>query len=490
MKSTSIYEDIAARTGGDIYIGVVGPVRSGKSTFIKRFMETSVIPNIKDPAEAERAKDELPQSAGGKTVMTVEPKFVPEKAVTVDAGAAHARVRMVDCVGYMAEGAEGATEGGEARMVSTPWSKEPMPFEEAAELGTEKVISDHATVAVLVTTDGTVGDLPREAYVAAEERCAAKLKSAGVPFVTVLNSSAPESEEAEALAVSLEDKYRAPAALISCTDLDKADAEQILNMLTFEFPVRELTFTFPDWTATLPDDHHLKTDLIAAVKRIAAETRRLSDAGCIKMPDGADPKISASTVDVSLGDGAATVRVTLDDSLFYDVIGELTSFTATDRAELLSKLIELSGVRREYEKYREAIRDAETKGYGIVMPAVEEMELDEPVIVKRDGAYGVRLRASAPSVHLIKANIETELSPVVGSEAQSEELVGYLLSEFGNDASRIWESNIFGKSIYDLVNEGLHSKLNNMPEDARGRLGETLSRIINEGSEGLICIIL
>lgn len=489
MKSTSIYEDIAKRTGGDVYIGVVGPVRTGKSTFIKKFMEAAVIPNIKDESERARALDELPQAAGGKTIMTTEPKFIPERAVTVDVGAAHARVRMVDCVGYVVDGAEGVTEEGEARMVMTPWSEEALPFERAAEFGTKKVITEHSTVAVLVTTDGSIGDIPRDSYIPAEERCASELKEYEVPFVIVLNSAEPDSERAESLAMSLEEKYRAPVALISAPSLDRTDADQILGMLTFEFPIREITFQIPDWTSSLPDDHHLRLEIKDAVAKIAESTHRLSDASCIKL-DGDDGRLSASAYDVSLGDGTALVKLTVDDGLFYDVIGELTSFTAKSRAELLSKLISLSDMEREFEKYREAIEDVERIGYGIVTPSVSEMELEEPVIVKQNGSWGVKLRAKAPSVHLIKADIETEIRPVVGTEQQSEELVGHLLSEFEADASAIWDSGIFGKTISDLVNEGLHTKLNNMPEDARVRLSETLSRIINEGSEGLICIIL
>ncbi|MBR0303065.1 MAG: stage IV sporulation protein A, partial [Clostridia bacterium] len=477
MRNTSIYEDIAKRTGGDIYVGVVGPVRSGKSTFIKRFMDAAVIPNIADEAERTRAQDELPQAAGGKTIMTTEPKFIPEKAVTVEVGSSHARVRMVDCVGYLVDGAEGVTEDGGARMVMTPWSEEAMPFEEAAEYGTRKVIAEHSTVAVLVTTDGTIGDIPRESYVPAEERCVAELKAAGVPFVIVLNSASPESEDAEGLALGLEEKYQSPVALISCAALDRADADQILSMLTFEFPVREIDVMIPDWTVTLPEEHRVRGAVISAVREIACGVSRLSDASAIKLTEDPECKMSASAYDVSLGDGRVMVRLTVDDALFYKVIGELTSFTASDRGELLGRLIELSDMQSEFEKFRGAIADVERCGYGIVMPSVSEMELDEPEPVKKDGAYGVRLRASAPSIHLIRANIETELSPIVGSESRSEELVGNLLSEFENDASRIWESNIFGKSLYDLVNEGLHAKLTNMPEDARGRLSEVLSRI-------------
>ncbi len=490
MKSTGIYEDIAKRTGGDIYIGVVGPVRTGKSTFIKKFMDVAVIPNIKDENERARALDELPQAAGGKTIMTAEPKFIPEHSVNIDVGAAHARVRMVDCVGYVVEGAEGTTEDGAARMVSTPWSEEAMPFEEAAEFGTGKVITEHSTVAVLVTTDGTIGDIPRDSYIPAEERCVAELKEYGVPFVIVLNSSEPESERAEALALSLEEKYSIPVALISCAALDRTDADGILGMLTFEFPIRELTFTLPDWMASLPDEHRLKRLILDEVRGAAEATRRLADAGTIKVAPPDAPGISAGEADISLGEGKATIKIELDDSLFYEVIGEMTSFNAGGRAELLQKLVELSEMQGEFEKYRDAIADVERLGYGIVMPGVFEMELEEPEIVKQNGSYGVRLRASAPSVHLIKADIKTELRPLVGTEQQSEELVKSLLADFEGDRSAIWDSNIFGKSLYDLVNEGLHSKLTNMPEDARHRLSETLSKIINEGSQGLICIIL
>ncbi len=490
MKSTSIYEDIAERTGGDIYIGVVGPVRSGKSSFIKKFMESAVLPNIEGEAERARAKDELPQSAGGKTIMTSEPKFVPEKAVELSLGAAHAKFRMVDCVGFMVDGAEGMSEDGRERMVMTPWGDEPMPFTQAAEFGTEKVINEHSTLAVLVTTDGTIGELQRDSYIPAEERCVAELKETSTPFVIVLNSAEPESERAEALALSLEEKYSSPVALVSCVDLDRTDAEQILGMLTFEFPVREMRFELPDWSAVLPDGHPLREEITDGIRQIAKNTSKLSEASCIKTPEEMREGVGISVTDVSLGDGVSSFRVTFDDSLYYGVIREMTRFSVSGRAELLEKLIELASAEEELSKYRDAIDEVERVGYGIVMPTVSEMELDEPEIVKDGTSYGVRLRAVAPSIHLIKADIETEISPVVGTEQQSEELVKYLLSEFENDASQIWESNIFGKSLYDLVNEGLHTKLNNMPLDARGRLAETLSKIINDGSRGLICIIL
>ena len=485
-----IYDEIAKRTGGDVYIGVVGPVRSGKSTFIKKFMELSVIPNIEGAAEAERARDELPQSAGGVTVMTSEPKFVPERAVPVSVGGTTARVRFADCVGYVVEGAEGIAEDGAERLVSTPWSESALPFTKAAELGTEKVITDHSTACILMTTDGTIGDIPRENYVPAEERCAAKLKEAGVPFITVLNSARPESLEAEELALSLEDKYGAPAALISCLALDEGDCEQMISMLTSRFPVRELTFTLPDWCASLPDGHHLTGEIAAAVKTVSGSVARLSDVRGATTPDGAPEGMTARVRDVSLGDGSAVIDIALDDPLFFRTLSEVASVPVSGRAELMTKLTELSGMEGKFLKYREAIEDVARCGYGVVMPTVSEMELESPEILKEGSAYGVRLRAHAPSVHLIRADIETEISPVVGTEAESSELVKYLLSGFDGAEDRIWETEIFGKSLCDLVGEGLHSKLNNLPPDARDRLSETLSRIVNDGADGLICILL
>ena len=484
-----IYEDIAKRTGGDVYVGVVGPVRSGKSTFIKKFMEAAVIPNVADSAEAARARDELPQSAGGVTVMTSEPKFVPERAVTVSFGPTSARVRMVDCVGYVVDGAEGVFENGAERLVSTPWSDEPLPFTEAARIGTEKVIRDHSTVAVLVTTDGSFTDIPRSAYAEAEELCAAELKRAGVPFVILLNSARPESAEAEELALSLEEKYGAPSALVSCASLDGDDCAAIVSLLASEFPVRELKFTLPDWCASLPDGHPLMKDIVSSVREAASAVSKLSEVGGIGgelFPDGVDATVS----DVSLGDGCAKIVLTPDDSLFFTTLSELTGSPVSGRAELMTKMIEYSDMASTYVKYRDAIDEAAKSGYGVVLLSVSEMEFEPPEIVRDGGARGVRLRARAPSYHLIRADIETEISPVVGSEAQSEELINYLLSGFDGAEERIWETELFGKPLCDLVGEGLHSKLGSLSPDAREKLSETLSRIINEGASGLLCILL
>ncbi len=494
MKNTSIYEDIAKRTKGDIYIGVVGPVRCGKSTFIKKFMDTAVIPNIKDENERKRATDELPQSAGGRTIMTTEPKFIPENSVKVEIGNARLNVKMVDCVGYMAKGAEGDREGGEARMVSTPWDEEPIPFEEAAEKGTKKVISEHSTVAFLVTCDGTFGDIPRDSFIPAEERIAAELKAISKPFVIILNSASPESEKSVALAMSLEEKYEAPVALVNCLELDRSDIEQIINILTFEFPLREMSFELPDWTQTLPEEHWLRAALIGSVRNVAEKTAKLSDVAYIGNGEldgeNSDVHICAGAYDVNLGEGSAYVKLTLEEGLFYRIIEELCDVTVSNKGELLKKLCEMSETGAEYEKFRDAIEEVERCGYGIVMPTANELELDEPEIIKQQGAYGVRLHAGAPSIHLIKTRIETDINPIIGTEQQSEELVKYLLSEFENDASKIWESNMFGRSLYELVSDGLRAKITNIPEDARGKIGDTLSRIINEGSQGLICIIL
>lgn len=494
MKNTGIYEDIAKRTNGDIYIGVVGPVRCGKSTFIKKFMDTVVIPNIKDENERARATDELPQSAGGKTIMTTEPKFIPENSVSVEIGNAHMNVKMVDCVGYMVKGAEGNTEDGRARMVSTPWDTEPIPFEEAAEKGTQRVIGEHSTVAVLVTCDGTFGDIPRDSFIPAEERIAAELKALSKPFVIILNSSRPDNENSVALAMSLEEKYGAPVALVSCLELDRDDIEQIISMLTFEFPINEMTFELPDWTDSLPTDHWLRQSLIDTVKTVAEKTSKLSDVAYINSEEistgDREVQIGAGAYDVNLGEGKAYVRLTLDESLFYRMIRELCDVTVSNKGELLAKLKELSEAGAELDKFREAIDQVERCGYGIVMPTVSEMELEEPEIIKQQGAYGVRLHAGAPSIHLIKTRIETDINPIIGTEKQSEELVKYLLAEFEKDGSKIWESNMFGRSLYELVSDGLHAKLTNIPDDARVKIGDTLSKIINEGSQGLICIIL
>lgn len=492
MSEHSIYKDIAERTGGDIYIGVVGPVRTGKSTFIKRFMEALVLPNIQDGYSRDRARDEMPQSAAGKTVMTTEPKFVPDEAVTVKLDdCASLRLKMIDCVGYIVNDALGTIEDGQPRMVHTPWQDDPMPFVEAAEMGTEKVIKEHSTIGMLITTDGSIGDIARESYVDAEERVVKELKSIGKPFAMILNSARPTSDEAVALAYELEAKYDVPVALVSCIDLDSEDIKNILDLVLHEFPVTEIAITLPSWMNAIDASHEIKADVYRSVRECAD---KITKAGDVKEAIGVfsdNQYVSELTLDeINLGNGMARLTIKLRDDLYYAVIGELTGIEIRNEQELIAVLTDFASSKRQYERVAEALEAAEEKGYGIVMPTIEELHLEEPQIVKQSGGYGVRLCASAQSIHMIRANIETEINPIVGTEQQSEELIKYMLKDFEAEPERIWESNVFGKSLYELVNEGLHTKLEHMPEESRTKLSETLERIINEGSGGLICIIL
>ena len=492
MAEHSIYRDIAERTGGDIYIGVVGPVRTGKSTFIKRFMESLVLPNIEDTYSRDRARDEMPQSAAGKTVMTTEPKFVPDEAVTIRMDdCASLRVKMVDCVGYIVSEALGTIENGQPRMVHTPWQEEPMPFVEAAEMGTEKVIQEHATIGMLITSDGSIGEISRESYVPAEERIVGELKSLGKPFAMILNSAKPSSEEAVRLAYELEEKYDVPVALVSCIDLDAEDIRHILELVLNEFPVSEIKVQLPAWVKALDRDHPIQASLRASVCQCADRIHRTGDIkdAFVDLKENEFVQ-SAKIEEIDLGTGKAIVEVALEDSLYYSAISEMTGFDIPDEHSLISLLKELSVMKSQYDRVADALAMAEEKGYGIVMPTIEELHLEEPEIVKQSGGYGVKLSASAQSIHMIRANIETEINPIVGTEQQSEDLIKYLLKEFEEEPTKIWESNVFGKSLYELVNEGLHTKLEHMPEESRTKLSETLERIINEGSGGLICIIL
>jgi len=492
MSEHSIYKDIAARTGGDIYIGAVGPVRSGKSTFIKRFMESLVLPNMDEGYDRERARDEMPQSAAGKTVMTTEPKFIPDEAVRIHLDDnAQLRVKMIDCVGYIVSEALGTIENGEPRMVRTPWRDEPMPFVEAAEMGTHKVITEHSTIGMMITTDGTIGDISRDSYVEAEERVVNELKALGKPFAIILNSAYPGSDEAIALAYELEEKYKVPVALVSCLDLDANDIRHILELVLHEFPVAEIHVEAPEWLNALPQGHAIKCSLLDSIKECADGVTKVGNVKAAFEALGNNEFIKQASLDViDLGNGNVDISITMKDGLYYEVISELTGFDIDGEEKLISLLRDMSKMKNEYEKVSDALRDADEKGYGIVMPNIESLKLEEPVIVKQAGGYGVRLRASAQSIHMIRANIETEISPIVGTEQQSEELIKYMLREFEEDPGRIWESNMFGKSLYELVGEGVHAKLEHMPEDARLKLSETLERIINEGSGGLICILL
>ena len=492
MADTSIYRDIAERTANTFYLGVIGPVRTGKSTFIKKFMETLVIPNIKDENERERTRDEMPQSAAGKTVMTTEPKFIPDEPVEITLGDnAVMKVKMVDCVGYIIPGAMGHIEDGHARMVHTPWQAEPMPFVEAAEYGTRKVIREHSTVGMLVTTDGTIGEIPRESYIDAEERVVKELREINKPFAIILNSADPGSDSAVNLAYRLEEKYAAPVALVNCLELDSDDIRHILELVLSEFPVCEIRVRLPDWVGALPEEHKLRSGLDGFISERAGKVTKIGEIGKIFTDVGDSEIVKAVRVDrIDLGKGTADLSVELCDGLYYKTISELCGFEIDGEEKLITLLSELSEMKKKFDRVASALEDVESKGYGIVTPEIDDLKLEEPEIVKQAGGYGVRLRASAPSIHMIKADIETEISPMVGTEQQSEELVKYMLHEFEEDPKKIWESNLFGKTLYELVNEGLHTKLGHMPEDARAKLSETLARIINEGSGGLICIIL
>ena len=492
MSEYNIYKDIAERTGGDVYLGVVGPVRTGKSTFIKKFMDLFVIPAMCDENEIARAQDELPQSADGKTIMTTEPKFIPNEAVEIEAtDSARMRVRLIDCVGYIVDEALGHSEDGTPRMVSTPWDDEPMEFGIAAEIGTKKVICDHSTIGILVTTDGSITDIPRESYVTAESRVAKELTEQGKPYIIILNTKYPTMPETEELRSFLSDKYSAPVVAANCAELDADGIRKILEQVLMSFPITEIAIDFPQWIDSLPDDHEIKNTLYTNCFNATEKVTTLSHLDSAGNMMTKCNYIEAATVaDIDLGTGKATISVDVPKSLYYKTVKELSGFDVSDEGKLISLLSDLSAMKQEYDKIQIALREVENKGYGIVTPTIDEMSLEEPEIVRQGTRYGVKLRASAPSIHMIKADIQTEVCPIVGTEKQSEELVRYLLSEFESNPAEIWQSNIFGKSLHELVNEGLNNKLNRMPDEAQIKLQETLQKIINEGSGGLICIIL
>ena len=492
MENRSIYQDIAMRTGGDIYLGLVGPVRTGKSTFIKKFMETLVIPNIDSDYRRERAVDELPQSAAGKTIMTTEPKFIPEEAVEVFLDdQASFRVRLIDCVGYVVPSALGYVENDGPRMVVTPWFEEEVPFNMAAEIGTRKVIQEHSTIGLVVTTDGSISDIPREEYEQAEERVISELKEIEKPFVVLLNATQPGSAKVQDLARQLNEKYAVPVMPVNCLELTQNDIRDIMSAVLYQFPVKEICVDFPRWILSLEKDHWLRQELVSSILGHAQEIVRIRDVESAMSKTMEQEHVeSASVTEIDLGRGRVKLLMQVPGNLLYEIISERTGLDIDSEAGLMPCMIELAQMKRDYEKIKGALDQVEAVGYGIVMPTLEELRLEEPEIVKQGNRYGVRLKASAPSIHMMKADITTEISPIVGSEKQSEELVMYLLQEFEDSPEKIWESNIFGKSLHSLVNEGLHNKLYRMPQEARLKLQETIERIINEGCTGLICIII
>jgi stage IV sporulation protein A len=492
MEKFDLFQDLAERTGGDIYIGVVGPVRTGKSTLIKRFMERMVLPAITDPNDRERAIDSLPQGGSGRTVMTTEPKFIPDEGVEISLNDAITfRARLVDCVGYAVPGALGYQEEDGPRMVLTPWSEDPMPFEQAAEIGTQKVIQEHSTIGLVVTTDGSFGELSRDAYVEAEQRVVGELKELGKPFVVVLNSAEPGSEEAVDLAEDLAHTYDVPVVPVNCQDLRQDDIVHILEQVLYEFPVTDLTIALTGWLPALPAGHWLLGQFDRAMTQAREGVHRLRDVDValqtLRTLEYADDVRLDS---MNLGTGSAVITVGAKPELFYRVLGELADRHVADQADILKLWREYVQAKAEWDKVADAVREVRTTGYGMVPPAVGDLVLAEPELIRRGNQFGMRLKAQAPSIHLIRADIETEITPIVGTERQADELVQYLMDQFEDDPQRLWQTNLVGKPLADLVREGIQSKLFKMPDNAQEKLQETLQRIINEGSGGLICIII
>lgn len=492
MEKFDLYRDIAERTDGDIYIGVVGPVRTGKSTLIKRIMDLLVLPNMDNEFEKERSRDEIPQSGAGRTIMTTQPKFVPNEAVKIAVREnANLNIRMVDCVGYLVKGAIGHMEGEAQRMVRTPWYDYDIPFEEAAEIGTRKVIKDHSTIGLVVTTDGSITDIPRSSYIEAEERVVRELKQIDKPFVMVLNSKYPYEENTVKLRDALEEKYNVPVLALDALNLEENDIYEILSNVLFEFPITEIKLDSPKWIYSLDEDHWLINHIISSFTEATSEIARVREIeGLADRIKESDFVKEARVDNINLGTGHISVRLEPKEGLFYKVLGEECGFEIKGDYQMIGLMKQLAHAKKEYDRLEEALNDVRETGYGLVPPTMDELTLEEPEIIKQGGRFGVRLRASAPSLHLMRADIETEVSPIVGTEKQSEELVKYLLDEFETDPSKLWDSNIFGKSLHELVNEGLSNKLMRMPEDAQLKIQETLQRIINDGSGGLICIIL
>lgn len=484
-----IYKDISARTGGDIYIGVVGAVRTGKSTFIRRFMEMLVMPVITDENDKARISDELPQSGSGRSIMTTQPHFVPNEAVRVPIGDSgiEPSLRMIDCVGYMIDG---ITDADEVRMVHTPWSDTEMPFEQAAETGTQRVIEEHSTIAILVTTDGTATGIERSAYESAEAAVAKRLINSGKPFITVVNSTEPRSDAAIALASELEERYGARAVAMDVMNMQEADCEKLIEDMLMEFPIRTITFETPAWVCALGAEHELCKSIRTAIMSSLDGVSRMKDVE--RIPDmPAIDRFSAPLLrEIDCGTGSAAFSIQPDEKLFYEILSEECGFTIEDDRHLITALRDFAVAKEAYDRLKGALDEADRTGYGLVPPSMDEMTLEKPEIVRQGSRFGVKLRANAQGLHLIKVNVDSEIAPLVGTEEQSAELVEYLLDTIKNAPDDIWQTNIFGKSLYDLITNGMMGKVNSLPDEVRQKLREAVQRIVNEECRNLICVML
>lgn len=492
MEKVDIFKDIAERTGGDIYLGVVGAVRTGKSTFIKRFMESIVLPNITSEAERARATDELPQSAAGRTIMTTEPKFVPNNAIRLNvAEGLNVNVRLVDCVGYAVEGAKGYEDENGPRMITTPWFDEPIPFQEAAEIGTRKVIQEHSTLGVVITTDGSISEIPRSSYLEAEERVIAELKEVGKPFIVIVNSLKPNGEVAQEVRSELASKYDVPVVAMSVANMGEDEMISVLREVLYEFPVHEVNVNLPSWVMVLNEKHWLRSQFESSVRETVQDIRRLRDVDYVVSQFAQYDFIDrAALADMNMGQGVAEIDLYAPDELYDRILMEVVGVEIRGKDHLLQLMQDFAHAKREYDQFAEALEMVKTTGYGIAAPKLEDMALDEPELIRQGSRFGVRLKANAPSIHMIRVDVESEFSPIIGTEKQSEELVRYLMQDFEENPLKIWESDIFGRSLHSIVREGIQGKLAMMPDNARYKLQETLGRIINEGSGGLIAIIL
>lgn len=490
MENFHVYRDIEARTGGEIYIGVVGPVRTGKSTFIKRFMELLVMPQILDEHQKAQTRDELPQSAAGKTIMTTEPKFIPKEAAAVSLeDGIEARIRLIDCVGFMVNGAAGHEENGAERLVKTPWYDHEIPFTQAAEVGTRKVIRDHSTIGIAVTTDASFGELSRNDYLEAEERTISELKEIGKPFLVLLNSQKPFSEETKELAEKMGKTYGAAVLPVNCEQLKKEDIEMILGQVLKEFPVTEIDFRIPRWMEILPDSHPLKAEAIRAAREVLAGVEQMKDVSGDVQPRSEGQIEAIRLRKMEMADGSADMEICMKDGCYYQVISEFAGIPVEDDYGLIHTLSRLSGMQTEYEKVKNALSQVRAKGYGIVMPDKTEIVLDEPQLIRHGNKYGVKIHAQAPSINLIKAHIETEIAPIVGNEQQARDLIAYI-KENAETEEGVWDTNIFGKSVEQIVEDGMQAKISQMTEDCQSKLQDTLQKIINDSNGGMICIII